>query len=65
MSEPRAYLVVAERHWSHWLVRVPELNIVTQARRVDEIEHMARDLIAVWLEVDYDDVSVRVSPSET
>ncbi|MBE1604009.1 hypothetical protein HEB94_000857 [Actinopolymorpha pittospori] len=39
----------------------PRTRAVTQARRVDQIEHMTRDLIAVWLEVDYDTVAVDVN----
>ena len=54
------YRAVAEREDGWWIITVPELDIVTQARRVDQIEHMARDLIAVWLEVDYDTVAVDV-----
>jgi glutamate dehydrogenase/leucine dehydrogenase len=56
----KTYRAVAEREDGWWLITVPELDIVTQARRVDQIEHMARDLIAVWLEVDYATVAVDV-----
>ncbi|GAA4987288.1 type II toxin-antitoxin system HicB family antitoxin [Actinopolymorpha pittospori] len=53
MSEAgQTYRAVVSRDGQFWLIRVPELDIVTQARSVDEIDHMARDLIAVWLEVD-------------
>lgn len=56
-----AYEVRAEREDGWWIVTVPALDAVTQAKRVDQIEHMARDLIAAWLDVKYDDVAVDVN----
>lgn len=54
------YTAVAERDSGWWIVTVPELDVVTQARRIDQIEHMARDLIAVWLEVEPDSFDVTI-----
>lgn len=56
----RVYVAVAERDGDWWLITVPELDIVTQARRLDQIDHQARDLIATWLDVDYATVEVDV-----
>jgi hypothetical protein len=42
-----------------WLIiNVPVLDIFTQAENAEEVVHMARDLIALWLDIDYDDVSI-------
>ncbi|WP_018347909.1 hypothetical protein [Longispora albida] len=46
------YRIRAEREGKFWLLRVPELDVVTQVRRLTDAEEMVRDLIAVWLEVD-------------
>jgi hypothetical protein len=53
----------ARAQWSEgwWIVRIPELELVTQADESDEIEWMARDVIATMLELDVADVGVRVS----
>jgi hypothetical protein len=58
----KTYEAVAERderdgRW--WLVRVPGVGI-TQARRLSEVEPMARDLIATVLDVAADSFEVRV-----
>jgi hypothetical protein len=51
-SEPRA-----EPGW--FLVHVPEIDQWTQARSEAEIEPMARDLVAVYLDVALDEVDIR------
>lgn len=57
MSEER-YHAIATRDGGWWVIDVPELEVTTQARRVDQIEHMATDLIAAWLDIEYDAVHV-------
>lgn len=47
----KTYRVRAEREGRFWLLTVPELNIMTQARRLTEADEMARDLIATWLDM--------------
>jgi hypothetical protein len=42
------------------LLEVPELGAVGQALALSEAEHEARDLIAVWLDVDPTRVRVRL-----
>ncbi|GAA2754662.1 type II toxin-antitoxin system HicB family antitoxin [Actinopolymorpha rutila] len=60
-EKTRTYRAVAVREDAWWLITVPELDdIVTQARCVDEIEYMARHLVAIWLEVDYDSIAVDI-----
>jgi len=60
MTDTR-YPAIAEREGPWWVITVPDLDIVTQARRIDQIEHMARDLIAIWLEVDPDSFDVDIT----
>ena len=45
----KSYLVTAQRDGRWWLLRVPELDVVTQTRRLARAEGTARDLIATWL----------------
>lgn len=51
--------VTREGRW--WMVAVPEVDGLTQARRLSEVVSMARSLIAVTLDVDPDDVEVTLS----
>jgi hypothetical protein len=46
------YTAQVTRSGRYWHIHVPELDRVTQARNVAEIEPMARDLVAVMLDVD-------------
>lgn len=58
----KSYNVRAERDGRWWLVHVPELDALTQARRYTEVEEMARSLIAVTLDVEPDSFDLDVSP---
>jgi hypothetical protein len=42
------------------LVRIPELDITTEARQPGEVSAMARECIASWLGVDPDAVDVEI-----
>lgn len=53
--------VTREGRW--WMVSVPEIDGLTQARRLSEAEGMARDLVAVTLDVPVEDVTVSVRVS--
>jgi hypothetical protein len=55
-----SYKVEVERDGRWWIITVPELDQVTQARRVNEIEDMARSLIAVSTDAPLADVQVQV-----
>jgi len=45
----------------YWLVRVHEVDRWTQARHLREVEEMARDLVAVMLEVDANSFQLEVT----
>ena len=59
----RGFRVTALREGRWWLLRVPELNIVTQTRRLARAEATARDLIATWLDEDPAVFDVKVVPA--
>jgi hypothetical protein len=50
--------VTREGKW--WMVRVVDINGLTQARRLSEAELMARELIALSLHVPIDEVGVTI-----
>ena len=50
--------VIREDRW--WMVRIPEIGGITQARRLSEAESMARSLIAITLDVPADSFDVDV-----
>ena len=57
------YTAIAERDGKYWFIRVPKLGknpagLPTQARHLSEVEAMARDLIAVYLDVPEDSFDV-------
>lgn len=54
--------VVREGRW--WMVSVPEIDGLTQARRLGEAELMARELVAVTTGQELEDVSVEVTVRE-
>ena len=56
----KTYDVAVERNQRWLVVRVPEIDCVTQAKRPATVEYMARDLIAAWLEIAADSFDVRL-----
>lgn len=54
------YDVTVARDGRWWMIHVPEIDQLTQARHPGEIEQMARDLIAVSTDTPVAEVSVRV-----
>lgn len=62
----KTYKAIASRGERYWVVRVPglgndpEQGLPTQARTLAEVELMARDLVAVWLEVPEDSFGIEV-----
>jgi hypothetical protein len=54
------YTASVRRDGKWWMVEVPAIGGTTQARRLSEAELMARELIAVTLDVPIDEVSVVV-----
>jgi predicted nucleotidyltransferase/predicted RNase H-like HicB family nuclease len=58
-----AYRAVAERDGSWWAIRVPELRgVYSQARRLADVEAMARDALALVLDLASDTFDVSVEP---
>lgn len=54
------YDAIARRGGKWWIIEVPALESVTQARYVHEIEKMARTLVARVLDLEESDVQVSV-----
>lgn len=50
--------VAREGKW--WMVRVPEIDGLTQARRYSEVEEMARSLLAIALDIPEDSFDLHV-----
>lgn len=50
--------VVRDGRW--WMIHVPEIDGLTQARRIDEIEDMARSLIAISTDTPLSEIGVHV-----
>lgn len=63
MSERRRYKALCTREGDWWAVDVPEVpGVHTQAKRLDHAEGMARDAIALMLEVPLDSFDVEIEP---
>ncbi|MEU7814097.1 hypothetical protein [Pseudonocardia sp. NPDC049154] len=56
----RTYLARVTRDGKFWHIDIPELGVVTQARTDDEIEPMARDVIAIMLDVEPDSFALEI-----
>jgi hypothetical protein len=54
------YRAEVARQGKWWMVRVPEIDGLTQARRFSEVEEMARSLLAISLDVPEDSFDLRV-----
>lgn len=54
------YKAIAKRRGKGWIIDIPALDTVTQARRVHEIERVARDVIATVLDLEESEVLVLV-----
>ena len=55
------YQVVVTRDGRWWMISVPEIDGLTQARRLADVEQTARELIAVTLDVRLSEVAVEVT----
>jgi len=56
----QSYEALAAREGKWWMIAVPEIGGLTQARRRSEVELMARELIAITVDIPVDDVHVDV-----
>ena len=57
----KTYEVTEQRDGKFWFIRIPELDGVTQARTEAEVSVMARDYIAVTLDVPADSFDLEVT----
>ncbi|HEX6499003.1 MAG TPA: type II toxin-antitoxin system HicB family antitoxin [Micromonosporaceae bacterium] len=58
-----SYTAVCRRSGNWWAITVPQIKGVhTQTRRLDQAEHMAREAIALMLNVAPDSFDVEVRP---
>ena len=63
-GERLEFRVLYEPDGSDLLVRIPELELVTQADIVVEVGRTARDLIALWLQVSPEAFDIEVGGLE-
>ena len=65
-DEAHGFRVRAVRSGSWWAITVPELpGVFSQAKRLDQVETMAREAVSMMLEVDTDQISkIEVEQSE-
>ena len=60
VAEVNSYVVNVTRDGRFWHIDVPEIQRVTQARNVGEIDLMTRDLIAIMLDIEPDSFDIDV-----
>jgi len=60
MTKRKTYTAEVARDGSWWYVHVPEIGHSTQAKRLEKVEHMVRDLIALAEDVPKDSFGVEV-----
>lgn len=56
---PDAYALSVTREDGWWMIRVPELDLLTQAKAWSEVETMGQGVIASHLDVPPDEITVR------
>ncbi|MFF1822657.1 hypothetical protein ACFVWG_35470 [Kribbella sp. NPDC058245] len=61
MGSQRVFDATVSREGRWWMVEVPELDGITQARRLDEIEQVAREYVALTADLPLSQVQVRFS----
>lgn len=62
-TEARTYTVQVFRDSGLWVIEVPEIDAVGQARTLASAAETARTLIALWLDVDPETISVEMDYS--
>lgn len=62
MSERTIYHVTTWREEGWWVVDIPALDLATQARWLDQVEAIARDAVAAWVDISPDSFDVTISP---
>lgn len=61
MQMTKTYLVDVRRDGKWWFFEIPEIDMAGQARKLDEVEFEARDIIATWLKVDFESIVVSLN----
>ncbi|MCU1420496.1 MAG: hypothetical protein JWN36_147 [Microbacteriaceae bacterium] len=61
MNSRKRYSATATRDGRWWSVRVDNPDTVGQARRLDEVEEVAREVIGLWFDVSPDSFDVDVT----
>ena len=61
MSTAKEYAGRVYRDGRWYMIEIPEIDGLTQADSKDEVEHMAKDLIAVTLDCDISEVAVSLT----
>jgi hypothetical protein len=56
----RTFDIGVTRDGRWWMIHIPELRGLTQARNPGEIEDMARSYIAIAAEIPIEDIEVRI-----
>ncbi|MDO4055072.1 antitoxin HicB [Clavibacter michiganensis] len=57
----RTYEVTVEREGRWWLFRIPELDLVGQARKLAEVDYEARGIIEAMTDADFDLIATNVT----
>lgn len=60
LEHDESYRAEIYRDGKWWMIRVPEINGLTQARKESEVWQMARELIAVTLDKDPSAINVEL-----
>lgn len=58
MNKTYATQVARDGKW--WMIQIPEIDGLTQARRIADVEQAARELVAVTLDVRLSEVAVNI-----
>ena len=56
----KAHAVQVSRDGKWWMIHIPEIDGLTQARRIADVEQAARELVAVTLDVKLSEVAVDI-----
>jgi hypothetical protein len=56
----KTYDATVTRDGKWWMIAIPEIEGLAQARRLSEAEQMAREYVAVTLDVPLDSVAIRL-----
>ncbi|WP_240630609.1 HicB family toxin-antitoxin system [Mycolicibacterium sp. GF69] len=55
------YKVEVQRDGKWWMIHIPDIDGLTQARRLNEVTDMARSLIAISTDTTFEDVDIEVA----